>query len=94
MTSKRDLAAVRPEWNTTGGTCLFCAAELRTTFVDLGVQPLCQTVITPATANAMEPFYPLHAYVCERCFLVQVGKYVSPEGIFSEYAYFSSYSDS
>jgi SAM-dependent methyltransferase len=42
----------------------------------------------------MEPFYPLHAYVCETCFLVQLDEYVSPEEIFSEYAYFSSYSDS
>jgi SAM-dependent methyltransferase len=94
VTSIGELAAVRPEWDTTGGRCLFCGAELRTTFVDLGVQPLCQTVITAAKANEMEPFYPLHAYVCESCFLVQVGKYVSPEGIFSEYAYFSSYSES
>jgi SAM-dependent methyltransferase len=44
--------------------------------------------------NHMEPFYPLHAYVCDRCFLVQLPEYVSPEQIFSEYAYFSSYSDS
>ena len=42
----------------------------------------------------MEPFYPLHVYVCERCFLVQLEEYVSPDDIFTEYAYFSSYSDS
>jgi SAM-dependent methyltransferase len=74
--------------------CLFCSAELRTTFVDLGVQPLCNAVVIPAKADQVEPFFPLHAYVCETCFLVQVGKYVSPEGIFSEYSYFSSFSDS
>jgi hypothetical protein len=42
----------------------------------------------------MEPFYPLHVRVCERCLLVQLQDYVGPEAIFSEYAYFSSYSDS
>jgi hypothetical protein len=42
----------------------------------------------------MEPFYPLHVKVCEACFLVQLEEYVSPEHIFTEYAYFSSYSDS
>jgi hypothetical protein len=41
----------------------------------------------------MEPFYPLHVYVCRECFLVQLEEYVSPEAIFTEYAYFSSYSD-
>jgi SAM-dependent methyltransferase len=41
----------------------------------------------------MEPFYPLHAYLCDTCFLVQLGEYVSPEAIFTEYAYFSSYAD-
>ena len=74
--------------------CLFCSAELTTTFVDLGVQPPCNAVVTAAKADQMEPFFPLHAYVCGTCFLVQVGKYVSPEGIFSEYSYFSSFSDS
>ena len=42
----------------------------------------------------MEPFYPLHVYVCEECFLVQLEEYVSPDEIFSDYPYFSSYSDS
>ena len=74
--------------------CLFCSALLRHTFVDLGMSPLCESYVTAEQLNQMEPFYPLHAYVCERCFLVQVQEYVSPEGIFTEYAYFSSYSDS
>ena len=74
--------------------CLFCSAPLRHTFVDLGMSPLCESYVTAEQLNQMEPFYPLHAYVCERCFLVQVQEYVSPEGIFTEYAYFSSYSDS
>jgi SAM-dependent methyltransferase len=74
--------------------CLFCAAPLRHTFVDLGMSPLCESFLTLERLNEMEPFYPLHAWVCERCFLVQVEEYVRPEGIFTEYAYFSSYSDS
>jgi SAM-dependent methyltransferase len=62
--------------------------------VDLGVSPLCETYIPADRLDAMEPFYPLHAYVCNRCWLVQVREYVRPEAIFTEYAYFSSYSDS
>jgi SAM-dependent methyltransferase len=74
--------------------CLFCAEALRRTFVDLGKSPLCERFLTAEQLNQMEPFYPLHVYVCEKCFLVQVQEYVSPEGIFAEYAYFSSFSDS
>jgi SAM-dependent methyltransferase len=74
--------------------CLFCAAPLRHTVVDLGMSPLCERYLTAEQLNQMEPFYPLQAYVCEQCFLVQVQEYVSPEAIFTEYAYFSSYSDS
>jgi len=74
--------------------CLFCAAPLRHTFVDLGMSPLCESFLPADQLNQMEAFYPLHAYVCERCFLVQVQEYVRPEAIFTEYAYFSSYSDS
>ena len=74
--------------------CLFCAAPLCHTFVDLGMSPLCESYLAAEQINQMEPFYPLHAYVCEQCFLVQVQEYVSPEKIFTEYAYFSSYSDS
>jgi SAM-dependent methyltransferase len=74
--------------------CLFCAVPLRYTVIDLGMSPLCESYLTADQLNQMEPFYPLHAYVCEQCFLVQVQQYVSPERIFTEYAYFSSYSDS
>jgi SAM-dependent methyltransferase len=73
--------------------CRFCGTVLRHTFVDLGMSPLCESFLTSDQLNQMEPFYPLHAYVCERCFLVQVEEYVDPGRIFSEYAYFSSYSD-
>jgi len=75
-------------------SCRFCQAPLRTTFVDLGMSPLCQTHIAPDQLHEMEPFYPLHAYVCDRCFLVQLQEFVAPDAIFSEYAYFSSYSSS
>jgi hypothetical protein len=62
--------------------------------VDLGMSPLCETFLEPADLNAMEPFYPLHVRVCERCKLVQLEEFVAPADIFTEYAYFSSYSDS
>src|SRR5262252_1819569 len=74
--------------------CRFCAAPLRTTFVDLGMSPLCQTHVAPDQLRDMEPFFPLHAYVCDQCFLVQLQEFVTPDDIFSEYAYFSSYSTS
>lgn len=78
-------------FNTKISCCRFCETPLSHTFVDLGMSPLCQTVIEPHQLNHMEPFYPLHSYVCDRCFLVQLQEYVSPKQIFSEYAYFSSY---
>jgi len=74
--------------------CRFCGNGLETTFVDLGMSPLCQTHIAPSQLHEMEPFYPLHAYVCSACFLVQLQEFVSPGEIFTEYAYFSSYSTS
>lgn len=75
--------------------CLFCDEPLRDTVVDLGKSPLCETYLTISQLNEMEPFYPLHAYVCRRCWLVQVEEYVEPDEIFgAEYPYFSSYSDS
>lgn len=74
--------------------CMSCGTVLRHTFVDLGMSPLCESYIPEEKLNHMEPFYPLHVYVCEKCFLVQLEEYVSPEAIFTEYAYFSSYADS
>ena len=74
--------------------CRFCAAPLRRAFVDLGMSPLCESFVPADQVDQMEAFYPLHAYVCDRCFLVQVPAYVRPETIFTGYAYFSSYSDS
>ncbi|HTP13065.1 MAG TPA: class I SAM-dependent methyltransferase [Bacteroidota bacterium] len=80
--------------STTSTGCLFCKTPLRHTFVDLGMSPLCESYISSDHLNHMEPFYPLHVYVCARCFLVQLQVYVSPAEIFTEYAYFSSFSDS
>jgi 2-polyprenyl-3-methyl-5-hydroxy-6-metoxy-1,4-benzoquinol methylase len=74
-------------------SCRFCGAALTQTFVDLGMSPLCESYLSAGQLNQMEPFYPLHVYVCERCFLVQLEEFVSPEEIFTEYAYFSSYAD-
>jgi SAM-dependent methyltransferase len=74
--------------------CRFCAAPLEHVFADLGMSPLANSYLTPEQANSMEPFYPLRAFVCSQCFLVQLEEFETPDQIFSEYAYFSSYSTS
>ena len=74
--------------------CRFCGGAEFATFADLGMSPLCNTLIAPDALDAMEPFYPLHARVCTACFLVQVPEFAAPESIFGEYSYFSSYADS
>ena len=73
-------------------SCRFCGGALAE-FVDLGMSPLCESYVAKEQLNSMEPFYPLAAHVCRDCVLVQLQEYVGPENIFSEYAYFSSYSD-
>jgi SAM-dependent methyltransferase len=78
----------------TARSCRLCAAELEHGFVDLGMSPLCESFLAAPQLDAMEPYYPLRVLVCGSCFLVQLGEYVSPENIFREYAYFSSYSTS
>ncbi len=80
--------------NVTAGKCRFCQSPLEQTFVDLGMSPLCQDHVKPEELKRMEPFYPLHAYVCSNCYLVQLEEFVAPSEIFNDYAYFSSYSDS
>ncbi|MFV0295577.1 MAG: methyltransferase domain-containing protein, partial [Hyphomicrobiaceae bacterium] len=74
--------------------CRLCGKPLEHTFVDLGTSPLCESFLEARHLDQMEPTYPLRAMVCDACFLVQLNAYVSPEHIFSEYAYFSSYSTS
>src|SRR5262245_48285087 len=80
--------------NRLSGLCRLCRAPLTTTFVDLGMSPLCESFLTAEQLDQMEPYYPLHTLVCGGCFLVQLKEYVKPEHIFTEYAYFSSYSTS
>lgn len=74
--------------------CRFCGSGLHRTFVDLGLSPLCETYPSADDLNRGEVYYPLHVFVCDRCFLVQLEEYENAENIFSDYAYFSSYSDS
>jgi SAM-dependent methyltransferase len=74
--------------------CRFCGAGLKQTFVDLGMSPLCETYPSAGELNRGEVFYPLHVFVCSECFLVQLDEYESRESIFSDYPYFSSFSDS
>jgi len=74
--------------------CRSCAAPLRHTFVDLGTSPLANSFLTEGQLRDGELFLPLHAFVCERCFLVQLEEYETPAGIFSDYVYFSSVSES
>jgi SAM-dependent methyltransferase len=76
----------------TRGTCRFCGAELQQVFADLGMSPLSNFFPTEDQLGEMERSYPLTAFVCERCFLVQLGEFASPDEIFGDYAYFSSYS--
>jgi SAM-dependent methyltransferase len=74
--------------------CRFCGTPLSAVFADLGMSPLANSYLAPEQVNAMEPFYPLRALVCEKCLLVQLEEFETPERIFSDYAYFSSYSSS
>lgn len=72
--------------------CRFCNNTLSHTVADLGMSPLANSYLSPEGAQQMEPFYPLHVFVCEQCLLVQLEQFESPDTIFSDYAYFSSYS--
>src|SRR5690606_19756135 len=74
--------------------CRLCGAALAHTFVDLGMSPPCEDFLTADRLDSAETYYPLHVMVCSSCFLVQLKEYVKPEEIFTEYAYFSSYSTS
>jgi 2-polyprenyl-3-methyl-5-hydroxy-6-metoxy-1,4-benzoquinol methylase len=74
--------------------CRFCHSPLKWTFLDLGMSPLANSYIKPEQQDRMEPFFPLHVYVCEKCLLVQLPEWSSPDSIFSDYAYFSSFSTS
>lgn len=75
-------------------SCRLCGHTLERTFIDLGAQPLCESYLSESELHAPETFYPLRTYVCERCLLVQAEDFATPDQIFREYAYFSSYSQS
>ena len=88
-------AALPPEVPDQGFPCRSCGTPLRYSMVDLGSSPPCQNVVRPDQLGEGETYYPLHAFVCHECSLVQIDAVVPPEAIFEgEYAYFSSYSDS
>ena len=90
----RPSGAARDSIGGIAGHCRLCGGPLCHTFVDLGMSPLCESFLAAEQLDEMEPYFPLHAFVCENCFLVQLKEYVHPEKIFREYAYFSSYSTS
>lgn len=77
----------------THARCRFCDTPLVRVFCDLGMSPLSNAFLTAEQLDGPEPLYPLKAYVCDGCFLVQLQQYETPENIFSDYAYFSSYSE-
>ena len=74
--------------------CRFCRSSLTRTFLDLGLQPLANSYLTPEQlALGHEPVFPLHTKVCDTCFLVQADHEVPAHAIFDDsYAYFSSFS--
>src|SRR3954462_1253755 len=74
--------------------CRLCDEPLTQSFVDLGMSPLCESYVPAHGLDAPETFYPLHVRICSACLLVQLPAYVGGEDIFSDYLYFSSYSDS
>ena len=74
--------------------CRLCWAELTHTFVDLGMSPPCESYLSADQLDQGETFYPLHVRICSECLLVQLPAYIPAEDIFTDYAYFSSYSDS
>jgi SAM-dependent methyltransferase len=76
------------------GNCRFCNRPLLHLFCDLGMSPLSNAFLGPDDLQKKEQFYPLRVYVCDSCLLVQLMESENPEHIFSDYVYFSSYSDS
>ena len=99
MTSGEDdrpasAAALAEQPSVPGMTCRLCGHLADRLFVDLGMSPLCESFLSAEQLNQMEPFYPLRVHLCPNCFLVQLAEYVQPADIFTEYAYFSSYSTS
>src|SRR5581483_11137684 len=74
--------------------CRFCGVGLSETFADLGVSPLANRFVPLEKRHEADVYFPLHAYVCTNCWLVQLEEFETPQAIFGDYIYFSSYSDS
>jgi 2-polyprenyl-3-methyl-5-hydroxy-6-metoxy-1,4-benzoquinol methylase len=87
-------AAADPAQHNRHSDCRFCGAELHQVFLDLGLSPLANNSLREEDLQREEPQFPLRVYVCSECFLVQLEEWESPENIFGDYAYFSSYSES
>jgi hypothetical protein len=80
---------------TTLPTCRSCGAPLSAVLVDLGMTPISNAFVREGHASFSERFYPLKSFVCDRCMLVQLEDYETPQTHFhGEYVYFSSFSDS
>jgi len=94
MTETQTLPRTSAEMSTDIRCCRCCSAPLQNVAVDLGLIPLCENIVPVEKLNQGEVFYPLRAFVCDTCWLIQVHDLVSGEEIYSHYAYFSSYSDS
>jgi SAM-dependent methyltransferase len=90
----REPTTTRPDDGVSSRACRFCGQPLTRLVVDLGMSPLCERFLRADQLDDVEPFYPLRVFVCDSCWLVQLAEYVSPQEIFGEYAYFSSFSDS
>ncbi|HET7882098.1 MAG TPA: class I SAM-dependent methyltransferase [Acetobacteraceae bacterium] len=89
-----DLVSAPAAADSPGAGCRLCGTALGTTFADLGMTPFANSFVRPEEADRMEPFYPLRALVCPDCHLVQLTAFQTPAEIFSNYLYFSSFSDS
>lgn len=73
--------------------CNFCSTPLKHSFCNLGTTPLANAYLKPEKIEEKEPRYALHVFVCSNCFLVQLNEFTSPDHMFSDYAYFSSFSE-
>lgn len=75
-------------------TCRLCGSSRMHSVLDLGATPPCEKFLTAAELDVCEPTYPLHLRLCQDCLLLQIPALITPEDTFTEYAYYSSYSDS
>src|SRR5688500_18127607 len=78
---------------TAPAACRGCAGALAPPFVDLGSTPLANAFVRPARAHVADPTFPLAVARCPACHLIQITDTIEPDALFSEYVYFSSYSD-